>query len=492
MNKILTNEVKELYSELLDEINYIYDEFGYKDFSRQKYNEIVLKILSSQQLKQTKKELLYIIFEKVLTNELEKIRKNNMVKMYKYITNSIDLYSDSLEELIKFCLYITANNIQIDESKVVELLKNSNKFNKLLTTIFEEYDELIINEQFNIISTNATALFIIDVYCMLNNINYQIEDFEIEEQDMGNYDDNFKIFMKEISEYYTLNDSEVSILKDKILKGDKVARKKFINSNLKLVVNVALKYQNRGLELLDLIQEGSIGLMRSIETFDPNLGFKFSTYAVRGIKTAMFRAIENTSRNIRIPANLNYKICNYLKTINEFNVINGRVPTIEELEQLTGITKEKLAQLQEYSMDTISYNTLITNGFDTEVEMLELIPSDEESLDDIIVRKDLNERLKKMFKEIKLKEREIEIITLHFGLDGNPPMSQIEIGKKYKISRERIRQIIEKALKKIRESNKVYSFSNYMDDPQAVKENIKLYRKEYKKAKSPNKKVKIN
>lgn len=414
---------------------------------------------------------------------------DDLFEINEYIEKKLNFNTDLLSQFIQFCTYIKNNNIELTEEKVIKIITTNNMFNNLLQNIFVLYKELINREQ---LTTHPVALYIIDTYILINNLEEKKE-LNIKDLDLKNYDDNFKIFMNEIGQYKTLTTEEIKILKSKMAEGDKRARELIINSNLKLVVKVAMTYQNCGLDLLDLIQEGTFGLMKSVESFEPSLGFRFSTYATRGIRTSILRAIENTSRNIRIPAQLSYDISKYKKKVREFVLLNGRELSIDELVQLTELEKSKILEYQKYAVDTVSYNTIITNlNNERDTELMELIPDDVEEIDKNILTDEINDDLNKLFKAVGFTDREIDILSLYFGLKGNTPITKKDIGVKYKLTRERVRQIIEKLLRKLRTSNKICEFSIYMDDPKTALENIESFKKIYKKTYNPNKKVRIN
>ena len=293
----------------------------------------------------------------------------------------------------------------------------------------------------------------------------------------NNYDatglDALNDYFADISKYRTLSDDEEVIEMAKIKAGDLEAKENFICCNLKLVVYVARKYQNFGLPLLDLIQEGNIGLIKAIEKFDPNKKYKFSTYAYWWIRQSVTRAISDKGRNIRIPVHLHELFSNYRKTYKELEQKFNRKPTTAELAEILGVTEEKIDQLEVIAEDTISLNQSI--GEEEDTELGDIIASNERAIDEEVISKQLAQDLRQAFIDCGLSDKEINIIKLRFGLDDGIERTLEEIGTYYGITRERVRQIESKILRKLGHNPKSRHLISYLNggDEHPNKKNYK-------------------
>jgi len=256
-----------------------------------------------------------------------------------------------------------------------------------------------------------------------------------------------KLYLREIGQVKLLTPEEEITLAGRIKKGDRKAREQMIKANLRLVVKIAHDYENFGLPLLDLINEGNIGLMKAVERFDPSKGGKLSTYGSWWIKQSIKRALANQSKTIRLPVHLVDKIAKMRRTAMKLQELIGREPTDEELAEEMGLAPGRVAQMRMAALRPASLDAPIgddeSNNF-SEVVQDENADTPYEQLEEKTVTRMLREMVK------TLDPREATILEYRFGLDGGSEKTLEEVGAKFGVTRERVRQIQNIALNKLR------------------------------------------
>lgn len=273
-------------------------------------------------------------------------------------------------------------------------------------------------------------------------------------------DDPVRAYLKEIGKIPLLTSEEEAELAKRIEAGDEQAKKRLAEGNLRLVVSIAKRYTGHGLQLLDLIQEGNIGLMKAVEKFDYHKGFKFSTYATWWIRQSLTRSIADQSRTIRIPVHMVENINRLMRTMRAMTQELERDPTPEELAERLNISVERVFEIQKFALEPVSLESPVGDEDDTHLgdfikDEQGTVPADEAAL--TVLREQLSEALG------TLSPREQQVIRLRFGLDDGHVRTLEEVGREFNVTRERIRQIEGKALRKLRHPSRSKRLRDFLE-----------------------------
>ena len=359
--------------------------------------------------------------------------------------SQIDVSDEEMENLINYFKEKNINvitndaddldsldDIEVDENSTDDdlLLDDEDFFDKMDDKEFEEIEKLT-SENFN---------------------SFSIGDVKVS--------DSVKMYLKEIGKVDLLSSEEEIELAKRIVEGDESAKKRLISANLRLVVSIAKHYVGRGMQFLDLIQEGNMGLIKAVEKFDHSKGFKFSTYATWWIRQAITRAIADQARTIRIPVHM-------VETINKITRVQrtlvqeyGREPTAEEISQkLDGqLSPDRIREIQRIALDPVSLETPI--GEEDDSHLGDFIEDKEsQSPSEYTTKSLLKDELYAVMKD--LTDRDEKVLRLRYGLDDNKPRTLEEVGKEFGVTRERIRQIEAKAIRKLRHPSRAKRFGDY-------------------------------
>ena len=382
--------------------------------------------------------------------ELEKTaKKSGNFLSYEEIVEAVsplDLSDKELEDLVT---YFKNKKIEV----IVENADSEEDLDDISAIDLEKFNEVVDDDDIfldeDLLKTEEDALKDIDTDNIIITGDVKVND-------------PVKMYLREIGKVPLLTKERELYLSNRILQGDQEAKNELVQSNLRLVVSIAKRYLGRGMLFLDLIQEGNLGLIKASEKFDPEKGFKFSTYATWWIRQAITRAIADQARTIRIPVHM-------VETINKMTRVQrqlvqklGREPTCDEVakEMGGGMTGDRVREIQKLSLEPLSMEKPIGEEEDSHVgDFVE--DKDTLSPDDFASNELLKDELYNIMKD--LTDREERVLRLRYGLDDGRPCTLEEVGREFGVTRERIRQIEAKALRKLRHPTRARRLGDYHD-----------------------------
>ena len=476
LDQIKKLNTKEIIESLTVEIDKIYSSISYIGMNKKAFYELVQKEITKSK-KDYSGNIDYIeyIKNKIQQELIKQIIKmladtdtavqiiNNYANLY--LSNDIT-YNSAIKNLYKLDKLFETYNYIPSPDVLLKLLESSEIISSSVTIIFNKYKNVIISGNLEKVFDTTTIIQLVEAYCIMNNIEIKEELENKEEETDNDYmtSDDVKMYLQEISRIPLLTPEEERYLAKRISQGDMAAREKFIESNLRLVVKMAKKYVDRGLALLDLIQEGNTGLIIAADRFDVKRNTRFSTYATGWIRQAITRAITDKGRNIRIPSHLYYKMGKYRKIESILEGELHRKPTTKEIAERMGITETQAENIATWQNDTLSMNYTPTDDEDNKLE--EIISSQDDGPETIAFTNDMQKEVRQILDECSsLTPNERTVIIKRFGLEDNISLTLEETGKIIGVSRERTRQIEEKALTKLRSFHKTRRLAAYTQFP---------------------------
>ncbi|HPD88342.1 MAG TPA: RNA polymerase sigma factor RpoD [Oscillospiraceae bacterium] len=353
-----------------------------------------------------------------------------------------------------------------------ELLESGKSKGKLttkeITDFLEEqdYDVEQVDKLYDLIE--GSGIEIVEDFTPPVDEDFDLTDIEEEDFDDedgtviegAGIDDPVKVYLKEIGRVPLLTPDEEVDLAERMAQGDPYAKKRLSEANLRLVVSIAKRYVGRGMQFLDLIQEGNLGLIKAVEKFDHTKGFKFSTYATWWIRQAITRAIADQARTIRIPVHMVETINKVKKVSSQLLHQNGHEPTADEIAAELDMSVDKVREIMRVAQEPVSLETPI--GEEEDSHLGDFIPDDDapapaDAASNMLLKEQLAEVLK------TLTSREEKVLRLRFGLDDGRSRTLEEVGKEFNVTRERIRQIEAKALRKLRHPSRSKKLRDFLD-----------------------------
>ena len=359
------------------------------------------------------------------------------------------------------------NEIKTFDERKIELVKKGKKngfvtYEELANALKGlELDSDSLDELYNLFNENSIAVVSEeDAASESSGTEKLLLDDNALTKDL-NINDPVRMYLKEIGQIKLLTMEEELVLADRILEGDDEAKRILAEANLRLVVSIAKRYVGRGMLFLDLIQEGNIGLMKSVEKFDVTKGYKFSTYATWWIRQAITRAIADQARTIRVPVHMVETINKLARVQRQLTLELNREPTEDELAKSMGMAPEKIREIYKISQEPVSLETPI--GEEDDSHLGDFVPdernmSPEEYATNELLKDEISEVL------LTLTEREEKVIRLRFGLEDGKSRTLEEVGQMFGVTRERIRQIEAKALRKLRHPSRSRKLKDYMSE----------------------------
>lgn len=348
------------------------------------------------------------------------------------------------------------------QSEIEKLIANAQKKKNKITS-----EEIMANTEKLALNTEEME----KLFLVLAENGISIEELTFEEKvsldkmiNDGSTDDSVKMYLKDIGSVPLLTPDEEIKLAQQMASENKAeadyAKNRLSEANLRLVVSIAKRYVGRGMQFLDLIQEGNLGLMKAVDKFDYTKGFKFSTYATWWIRQSITRAIADQARTIRIPVHMVETINKTGRVTRQLLQTLGREPSTAEIAEAMGISEERVAEIQKIAQDPVSLETPI--GEEEDSHLGDFIEDDKAaSPSDSAEAKMLREQLLQVLDT--LTPRENEVLRKRYGLDDNKPKTLEEVGKEFNVTRERIRQIEAKALRKLRHPNRTKKLKDYLN-----------------------------
>ena len=409
-----------------------------KDIEKKVEKETEKKPKKAQKLEENKEEV----------KEESNLTEKNVVEEKPKVKKLEEVSKEKVENILKRA----KENGKITYGELANELENTNP--DQIEEVFDTFEDLGVDVLREDLDTEPNLDDLREVE------NIKLDDIDLINMDGISVDDPVRMYLREIGKIPLLTYEQELELAQRILDGDESAKQKLTESNLRLVVSIAKKYVGRGMLLLDLIQEGNMGLIKAVEKFDYTKGYKFSTYATWWIRQAITRAIADQARTIRIPVHMVETINKLIRTSRHLLQQNGREPTPEEIAAEMEIPVERVAEIQKIAQDPVSLETPIGEEDDSHLEDFiqdEDTPAPQDSAAYTLLREQLEEVME------TLTPREAKVLKLRFGLEDGKARTLEEVGREFMVTRERIRQIEAKALRKLRHPSRSKKLRDYMN-----------------------------
>ena len=436
---------------------------------RKKKEETILEEMENQETIENivdKKEIKKKKDDNVEVDNFISLLKDNNIYTYKDVVNFLDKNKLEPAQVAKLYEKLDEAGIKMIEEDIKPgALGDSPDVDENLELLEDNDDEKELLVEKLTVGDSATAIAELEIEPNLEDISEIEKDILLEDiNDMSftetlNVDDPVRMFLKEIGKIPLLSLEEETDLAYKMVEGDKEAKRILVESNLRLVVSIAKRYIGRGMHFLDLIQEGNLGLIKAVDKFDPSKGYKFSTYATWWIRQAITRSIADQARTIRIPVHMVETINRLIRTSRHLLQVMGREPTPEEIAEEMEMPVEKVREILKIAQEPISLETPVGEEEDSNIGNFipdDDAPSPSDQAADVLLREQIEDVME------TLTPREAKVLRLRFGLEDGRTRTLEEVGKEFMVTRERIRQIEAKALRKLRHPSRSKRLKDFM------------------------------
>lgn len=419
-----------------------------------------------------KKIIIKVMCSRILSDSKDVINViNNYVNKYFIdVTN----YKDAISAVNRLLSFFKSFNYILTPDIVSEMIEKNEIFSWVIKLIVDRYKDIILSGNIEEIFDNIHMTMIVEIYCMINNIQINKLDVASDKYNDTYIADSERAYLKEIGKIPLLSAQEEKDLAKKVAQGDVDAKNLFIKSNLRLAAKIARGYINRGLPYLDLVQEGNIGLIKAVEKFDAEKGYRFSTYATWWIRQAILKAIVEKTGDIKVPVHMREKVRKCQKTVNILTENLNRPPTISEIADAVGLPVSEIEEIIKALPEVISLNAKIDETGDSEIG--DFISVDSDSIENITANGMLGNDLMNLLLNCGLSERELVILILRSGYYTDVPVPLESVGKMLNITRERVNQLQKRAYRKIRSFREVENLVVYTQYPNKSLKNLEELR----------------
>ena len=419
-----------------------------------------------------KKIIIKVMCSRILSDSKDVINViNNYVNKYFIdVTN----YKDAISAVNRLLSFFKSFNYILTPDIVSEMIVKNEIFSWVIKLIVDRYKDIILSGNIEEIFDNIHMTMIVEIYCMINNIQINKLDVASDKYNDTYIADSERAYLKEIGKIPLLSVQEEKDLAKKVAQGDVDAKNLFIKSNLRLAAKIARGYINRGLPYLDLVQEGNIGLIKAVEKFDAEKGYRFSTYATWWIRQAILKAIVEKTGDIKVPVHMREKVRKCQRTVNILTENLNRPPTISEIADAVGLPVSEIEEIIKALPEVISLNAKIDETGDSEIG--DFISVDSDSIENITANGMLGNDLMNLLLNCGLSERELVILILRSGYYTDVPVPLESVGKMLNITRERVNQLQKRAYRKIRSFREVENLVVYTQYPNKSLKNLEELR----------------
>ena len=481
ISKLINSNFEEVKKQIAQELIQNYKYYNYvnsKEVCLEVITNDIVDYLSNEDLENITIDKINTKIEEQLNKYLHKEidnQENTLIILNNYLSDnikSINNYDKRLKFFDKFNEFLLDIDYILTPEVINELIVASLPLYNIIKNIFNKNSDGIKKGQIYEMFSNDTIVSFLEIYAYLNNIEINNDEY-LNEEELDNtiskedtYSrDPLKVYINEITKIPLLTREEAESLALRIENGDEEAKKLLVEANLRLVVSIAKHYTGRGASIMDLIQEGNLGLIKAAGMYDLSKKTSFSTYATYWIRQKILRAIPEQSRNIRIPVHLEEKVKDYKRQVSNIENRLGRSLTQKEKMYYLGLDEKVIKTLEIAGSTTASLNAKVKD--EEESELGDFIKSEEESVVESYEKKDMIKKIDEYLEKSNLNARERVVVKLRFGF-GTPDNKKLtleEIGKKYNLTRERVRQIEGKAIIKLRRNKEAKDFAVYTDNP---------------------------